>query len=311
MRIFHNKGFNPVVLNMANQNTPGGGYKSGAGAQEENLHRRTNLFQYLEDPEEIQGHAGGIFNYPIPNSGAIYSSNVIVIRNSEAEGYGFYKVPRKISVVTCPAVKAPRLLADGKMAEEPTEIMKAKIRTMLSVGTVNGHDAIVLSAFGCGAYRCPALHVAQLFKDIIESEFSTAYKHISFSIIEDHNSKKVNELGNVAQFVSVFGQNNYVEGSLVMEEFQPVLPAPATIQWFFQAGQQWQAFLPQENNTIEALFSNPVVISGPVNGSCYLNKDKTVNINNVICPVQRIESEKAWSDAQIVFKCEELNSVLN
>lgn len=57
---------NPVVLNMASKSKPGGGWKNGsslidyricnfrlylgAGAQEENLHRRTNLCQCLEDP---------------------------------------------------------------------------------------------------------------------------------------------------------------------------------------------------------------------------------------------------------------------
>src|SRR5581483_11338686 len=42
------EGYNPVVLNMANAEVPGGGYLYGSGAQEENLFRRTNLFQYHE-----------------------------------------------------------------------------------------------------------------------------------------------------------------------------------------------------------------------------------------------------------------------
>jgi hypothetical protein len=39
---------NPIVLNMADEKIPGGGYKYGAGAQEEGLHRRTNLYQHLD-----------------------------------------------------------------------------------------------------------------------------------------------------------------------------------------------------------------------------------------------------------------------
>ena len=30
----------------------------------------------------------------------------------------------------------------------------------------HGHDAVVLGAFGCGAFRNPAQHVSQLFKEV-------------------------------------------------------------------------------------------------------------------------------------------------
>lgn len=40
---------NPLVLNMASPKRPGGGFRNGSAAQEENIFRRSNYFQVLED----------------------------------------------------------------------------------------------------------------------------------------------------------------------------------------------------------------------------------------------------------------------
>eukprot|EP00969_Alexandrium_andersonii_P314298 13884993-Alexandrium_andersonii.AAC.1 len=42
------QGHRVVVLNMAAKVRPCGGVKQGAGAQEENLHRRSDAFRFLE-----------------------------------------------------------------------------------------------------------------------------------------------------------------------------------------------------------------------------------------------------------------------
>ena len=42
---------------MANKTTAGGSYKGGAGAQEENLFRRSNYCQALEDQDGVVGHS--------------------------------------------------------------------------------------------------------------------------------------------------------------------------------------------------------------------------------------------------------------
>eukprot|EP00969_Alexandrium_andersonii_P237340 10476359-Alexandrium_andersonii.AAC.1 len=45
---YGSNGYEVAVLNMASSRHPGGGVKSGQGAQEENLHRRTDAFRFLE-----------------------------------------------------------------------------------------------------------------------------------------------------------------------------------------------------------------------------------------------------------------------
>lgn len=93
----------------------------------------------------------------------------------------------------------------------------------MSIAVDNGHDAIVLSALGCGAYGNPPEHMARLFKEVISKEFDRAFKHISFAIIgntkfhsnplisfiEDANSqKKHNPEGNFIPFQKVFEQSS-------------------------------------------------------------------------------------------------------
>lgn len=197
-----NKGFNPAVLNMASPKRPGGGYLSGAGAQEENLFRRTNYVQHLADPEK-KFDPTREWKYRIPEFSCIYSKNVFIIRASEAEGYKFLANPVPMSFLALPAYPNPTLTKDKKkLIPLIAENTKRKIRCLLSAGLYYGHDSLVLSALGCGAFRNPASHMAQLFKDVLsEGRFANRYKHISFAILDDHNARGD---GNFKPFLEVF-----------------------------------------------------------------------------------------------------------
>eukprot|EP01027_Heterolobosea_sp_BB2_P023774 GEZU01035771.1.p1 GENE.GEZU01035771.1~~GEZU01035771.1.p1 ORF type:complete len:413 (-),score=88.07 GEZU01035771.1:44-1282(-) len=202
----------PLVLNMASARHPGGGYKSGAGAQEENLHRRTNLYQCLEDPERIDRNR--TWRYPLNEFGGIYSPNVTVFRGPEDEGYPFLRTPEKISVLSVAAYAHPELVRDaanhgGQLRLTPEVEAKTikKIRAMLGIALENGNTSVVLSAFGCGAFANPPRHIAELFQQVLSSpEFHGRFEHVVFAIIDDHNAKKAhNPEGNVAPFGAVFG----------------------------------------------------------------------------------------------------------
>lgn len=43
---------------------------------------------------------------------------------------------------------------------------------MLRIARSNGHDSIVLSAFGCGAFRNPPREIAGIFQEVIASEYA-------------------------------------------------------------------------------------------------------------------------------------------
>ncbi|KAF0520292.1 hypothetical protein F8M41_016421 [Gigaspora margarita] len=209
-------GFNPILLNMASNTSVGGGYKSGAGAQEENLFRRTNLFEYHE-PKKNEW-------YPIPEFGGIYCPNATVIRSSEADKYSFLEVPEKMSFVAVSALRRPKIISNPSgghtMHPEAKDTTRKKIQAILNIGLENGHDCIILSAFGCGAFRNPPSIIAQLFYEVISEEYAgggknlpRTYRHISFAIIDDQNAnKKHNVEGNYVPFQRRFA-NGIVDES--------------------------------------------------------------------------------------------------
>jgi uncharacterized protein (TIGR02452 family) len=196
------KGFNPLVLNLANRFHPGGGYLNGAAAQEESLCRRSSL-PLVIDSKEMKKF------YPFPLSGGIYSPKILIIKDAE---YNLLDEPIEISIVTA---AAPRCSRDPKSKDFTTDAVGEKllnkhleaeltrtIATILKMGVVQGHDSIVLGAIGCGAFNNPPYHVAKIFKEIIDGYgFTALYKKIVFAILDDHNSGKV---GNYKPFVDVF-----------------------------------------------------------------------------------------------------------
>ena len=69
------QGFTPTVLNMANPLHPGGDLWRGSAAQEEDLHRRSDLIGHLEQQVRV-----GRLAFPIPDGGAIFSPRVTFFR---------------------------------------------------------------------------------------------------------------------------------------------------------------------------------------------------------------------------------------
>ena len=199
------------VLNMANRQTPGGGVYGGAGAQEEHLFRSSDYFRSLYQYAPFAGQYGVTHapeSYPLDRDfGGVFSRDVTVFRGPETEGYPLLAQPWRCNFVAVPAISGPATFRDANGEERLTPTMangtRNKIRTILRIARVNGQRVLVLGAFGCGAFRNPPRHVAELFKEIIDSaEFAGAFDRIVFAIIENHNSRGA---GNLPPFRDVFG----------------------------------------------------------------------------------------------------------
>ena len=191
-------GFNPVMLNMASRRCPGGGVLNGARAQEETLFRRSNLcvslYQFDEYLAGLLGIPHGNGHYPMGyNAAGIHSGRMMFFRKGVSEDYALMDEPFECAVVSAAAISHPDLTTEGRLADWAAKATAEKIRNVLRIGLHHGHDSILLGAWGCGAFRNPPDHVAELFKNVIgEKEFSGKYRLIRFAIIEDHNSRNAN-----------------------------------------------------------------------------------------------------------------------
>ena len=203
------QGLNPAVLNMASRRNPGGGVISGAGAQEETLFRRTNLFRSLYQFASYASQYGltkSTHQYPMDrNFGGIYTPKALLFRKGEKEGYALMDNPVELAFVSVAGMNRPDVV-DGKIADYLIEPVKNKMRTIFRIGLANGHDSLVLGALGCGAFRNPPRHVARLFHEVIdEEEFANRFKLLVFAILDDHNAHKGhNPEGNYMPFADEF-----------------------------------------------------------------------------------------------------------
>ena len=208
-----------AVLNMADATKPGGGVARGAGAQEEDLHRRTDLYRFLkaqheQDKSRAAHHCGPWTSqrdllYPIPEDGCLLSTRVTVVRGSEKNGYPFLDKPYKISVISCAAPRGPQL-TDDRQYRQPRgrERMKTKVEVILKTAVMANCPAVVLGAFGCGACGNPPELVAEFFRDALTSPESAALSEVFFCIVDDHTTNaKHNPHGNFAPFMEVLGSS--------------------------------------------------------------------------------------------------------
>lgn len=153
---------NALVLNLADNNFPGGCVEMGSGAQEESLFRRTNYCKSLN-----------IKLYPLKNDEIIYSPLISVIKTNEATGWKLLDLnnPPKISFIACPGIKYPDLITinnEARLNDTDIEILQNKIKTIIQTAIKFNHDTIIFGAMGCGAWQNPTKHVAEIFKEVLQ-----------------------------------------------------------------------------------------------------------------------------------------------
>ncbi|CAF1261786.1 unnamed protein product [Adineta steineri] len=213
------EGRRPLLLNMANATNPGGGYRKGDGAQEENVFRRSDYYHSLDgdlaDKErserlyctarsELKPLTGFASFYPMDEFGAVYTSGITVFRGTEEDGYPYKREPLcDVNAIAMAAYRDPPLTPKNTLQNRSAMNTYRKIENIFAIGHHQKHDCLVLSALGCGAFRNPPKHIALLFKSAIE-QYAGYFDTIYFAIIDDHNAGgRLNPDGNHQPFKEI------------------------------------------------------------------------------------------------------------
>jgi uncharacterized protein (TIGR02452 family) len=177
------KGHKVVSLNFAAATNPGGGFLTGARAQEEYLCRSSALYLSIKDSPMYAYHRReGHKRY---SDAMIYSPEVPVFRNDE---HGLLPTPYLASFITS-AAPLTKHLHPEELVHIP-EILRTRIRKILTVAQAHGHDSLVLGAWGCGAFGNDGHQVSAFFKQALEEDFKGAFKEVTFAIVDTSPEKK-------------------------------------------------------------------------------------------------------------------------
>lgn len=179
------------ILNFASAVTPGGGVVSGSNAQEECLCRCSTLYPCLQTKELWKDY----YNYHrmqhdrYYTNRCVYIPDVVVLKTDTELPERMPESHRyKVDVITCaaPNLNVNRLAEHTGMqctisTEELHNLFKVRIEGIMRVGVQHKIDALVLGAFGCGAFHNNPVMVASCFKEALET-YKYAFCKIEFAI---------------------------------------------------------------------------------------------------------------------------------
>ena len=168
-----------AALNFASATAPGGGFLTGARAQEEGIARSSGLFHCLDGRQMYARHLAVLD--AMYSDYVIYSPAVPVFRDDPGH---LLEEPWLLSVLTCPAVNGNGIErhAPHRRGEIPA-VMRERTRKVLAVAATHGHRRLILGAWGCGAFGLESRMMAGIFAETLAA-FGGAFDEISFAITD-------------------------------------------------------------------------------------------------------------------------------
>ncbi len=171
-----------LILNFASGRHPGGGYHTGARAQEESLCRSSVLYNCLNLKKTEFHDVHKEMKSSEYSDAIIYSENVPFFRDQNCI---FLTRPIIYDVLSCAAINQSQ-----KKIKNAEILMEKRIKRILEIAFIAGAKVLILGAFGTGVFANSAEMIADIFYRILQCEFKNCFEWIVFAILPD--SKKDN-----------------------------------------------------------------------------------------------------------------------
>lgn len=184
----------PGILNFASARNPGGGFSTGAEAQEESLARSSGIYPCLTKHFDAffvphRQAASGAYT-----DAAIYSPGVPVIRDSQG---ALLDVPYDADFVTAAAPNRGAMQRGGAGADKAAEAaLQERAARVLQIFAEHSTADIVLGAWGCGVFKNDPRTVATIFRKLLEGRFKGVFRRVIFAVLDPKMAQ---------DFANVFG----------------------------------------------------------------------------------------------------------
>jgi len=185
--------FPPGVLNFASARNPGGGFCTGAEAQEESIARSSAIYPCLAKhfkaffvPHRLA--ASGAYTHAM-----IYSPGVPVFRDSQGN---LLDEPYDADFVTAAAPNRGVMERSAGAEQEAEAALQERADRVLQVFAEHSTADLVLGAWGCGVFKNDPKTVATIFKKLLEGRFKGAFRRVIFAVLDPRMAE---------DFAKVFG----------------------------------------------------------------------------------------------------------
>lgn len=171
-----------VILNFASARNQGGGYLSGAFAQEEDLCRSSGLYSCLKRKPMF-------YNENILKDDSFYTDNIIYspkvpfFRDDDSN----FINKKLASVISSPA---PNIRSMDSVDEEfLQDLLNSRAEKILKVAANHNHKDIILGAWGCGAFGNKPEMVLSAFKNGLDKV--KCFENVYYAVYDTSKDKKL------------------------------------------------------------------------------------------------------------------------